>query len=193
MSFELPALPYAPSALAPLISEETLAYHHGKHHRAYVNKLNQMVEGTPYADMSLEDVVCQSEGGLFNNAAQAWNHAFYWQCLSPNTDQTPQGDCLARIEKHFGTYDDFKAAFTQAALTTFGAGWAWLVVDADNNLAIRSTSNAATPITDGEKPLLTCDVWEHAYYVDTRNDRGAYLEHFWRLTNWAFVAEQMSA
>lgn len=191
MPFELPALPYAKSALAPLISEETLDYHYGKHHRAYVNKLNQMIVDTRFADLSLEEVVCQSEGGMFNNAAQVWNHTFYWQCLSPQTDQAPQGDCLALLEKHFGSFEAFKEAFTQTALTTFGSGWAWLVIDKAGDLAIRSTSNAATPLTEGERPVLTCDVWEHAYYVDTRNDRGAYLDHFWRLTNWAFVSSQI--
>lgn len=192
MTFELPELPYPKSALAPLISEETLEYHYGKHHRAYVTKLNGLIEGTELESASLEEIIMNSTGGLFNNAAQAWNHDFYWKCLSPNLDQKPEGDLLAAINAEFGSFDTFKEQFTQIALTTFGSGWAWLVQTEQDSLAIRSTSNAENPMTSGEKPLLTCDVWEHAYYIDTRNDRGAYLKHFWQLANWEFVNSNRS-
>lgn len=193
MTFELPALPYAKEALAPHISAETLDYHHGKHHAAYVNKLNAMIEGTEYSSMSLEEIIMKSEGGIFNNAAQVWNHTFYWHCMAPNAGGEPTGALAEAITAAFGSFAEFKAAFTQAAMTRFGSGWAWLVQSEDGQLQITSTANAENPMTDGLKPLMTCDVWEHAYYIDTRNDRGAYLNHFWNLVNWDYISQQFSA
>ena len=193
MTFELPALPYAKEALAPHISAETLEYHHGKHHAAYVNKLNAMIEGTEYSSMSLEEIIMKSEGGIFNNAAQVWNHTFYWHCMAPNAGGEPTGALAEAITAAFGSFAEFKAAFTQAAMTRFGSGWAWLVQSEDGQLQITSTANAENPMTDGLKPLMTCDVWEHAYYIDTRNDRGAYLNHFWNLVNWDYISQQFSA
>lgn len=193
MTFELPALPYAKEALAPHISAETLEYHHGKHHAAYVNKLNAMIEGTEYSSMSLEEIIMKSEGGIFNNAAQVWNHSFYWHCMAPNAGGEPTGALAEAITAAFGSFAEFKAAFTQAAMTRFGSGWAWLVQSEDGQLQITSTANAENPMTDGLKPLMTCDVWEHAYYIDTRNDRGAYLNHFWNLVNWDYISQQFSA
>ena len=193
MTFELPALPYAKEALAPYISAETLDYHHGKHHAAYVNKLNAMIEGTEYSSMSLEEIIMKSEGGIFNNAAQVWNHTFYWHCMAPNAGGEPTGALAEAITAAFGSFAEFKAAFTQAAMTRFGSGWAWLLQSEDGQLQITSTANAENPMTDGLKPLMTCDVWEHAYYIDTRNDRGAYLNHFWNLVNWDYISQQFSA
>lgn len=192
MSFTLPDLPYARDALAPHISAETLDYHYGKHHKTYVDKLNGMVEGTQYADMSLEEVVRNSEGGVFNNAAQIWNHTFYWNCLSPNGGGEPTGELAAAITRDFGSFEAFRDQFSQTAINTFGSGWAWLVQNPDGTLALVSTSNAETPLTGEAKPLLTCDVWEHAYYVDYRNARPSYVEAFWHLVNWEFVASQMN-
>lgn len=192
MSFTLPDLPYARDALAPHISAETLDYHYGKHHKTYVDKLNGMVEGTQYADMSLEEVIRSSSGGVFNNAAQIWNHTFYWNCLSPNGGGEPTGDLAAAIARDFGSFEAFRDQFSQTAINTFGSGWAWLVQNPDGTLALVSTSNAETPLTGEAKPLLTCDVWEHAYYVDYRNARPAYVEAFWHLVNWEFVASQMN-
>ena len=192
MSFTLPDLPYARDALAPHISAETLDYHYGKHHKSYVDKLNGMVEGTQYADMSLEEVIRSSSGGVFNNAAQIWNHTFYWNCLSPNGGGEPTGDLAAAIARDFGSFEAFRDQFSQTAINTFGSGWAWLVQNPDGTLALVSTSNAETPLTGEAKPLLTCDVWEHAYYVDYRNARPAYVEAFWHLVNWEFVASQMN-
>ena len=190
MPFELPALPYDRTSLAPYISEETLDFHYGKHHQSYVTNLNKLTEGTPFADQSLEHIICHADGGIFNNAAQVWNHTFYWSCLSPEGGGAPEGALLAAIEKAFGSFDDFKTAFTKAAATQFGAGWAWLWQTPEGKLEIGSTANAGNPLTSGNKPLLTCDVWEHAYYIDTRNNRPQYIEHFWALVNWSFVAEQ---
>ena len=188
MSFTLPALPYAMDALAPTISQETLEYHYGKHHQAYVTNLNKLVENTEFASMSLEDVILKSEGGMFNNAAQVYNHSFYWNCMSPNGGGTPSGALAEAIDTTFGSFDAFQAQFSQTAATTFGSGWAWLIQNKDGSLAIVSTSNAGTPLTTGQTPLLTCDVWEHAYYVDYRNARPAYIKAFWSLVNWNFVA-----
>jgi Fe-Mn family superoxide dismutase len=180
-----PALPYAKNALAPYISESTMDYHYNKHLKAYFDKLNSLTAGTQYADMSLEAIIQQSEGAIFNNAAQAWNHIFYWDSLSPKIDQTPTGELLNAIQRDFGSVDTFKNQFTQAALNTFGSGWAWLVRAENGKLQIMSTSNAHTPIeTPGLTPLLTCDVWEHAYYLDTQNNRASYLDHFWKVCNW---------
>jgi Fe-Mn family superoxide dismutase len=193
MTFSLPALPYEMDALAPHISKETLEYHYGKHHNTYVVNLNNLVKGTAQENASLEDIVRNSTGGIFNNAAQVWNHTFYWHCLSPNGGGEPTGDLLAAINKNFGSFDEFKAQFSQTAITTFGSGWAWLVKKTDGSLALVSTSNAQTPLTDDSAiPLMTCDVWEHAYYIDYRNARPNYLEAFWQLVNWDFVAENFA-
>jgi len=189
MSFTLPALPYAMDALAPHISKETLEYHYGKHHQTYVTNLNKLIAGTPFEEQSLEDVIKTASGGLFNNAAQVWNHTFYWHCLSPQGGSEPTGELKEAIDSAFGSFAAFKEQFTQTALTTFGSGWAWLVKDDKQQLKIVSTSNAATPMTSGQVALLTCDVWEHAYYIDYRNARPEYLSAFWNLVNWDFVAK----
>jgi Fe-Mn family superoxide dismutase len=191
MVHELPALPYAKNALEPHISEETLEFHYGKHHQTYVTNLNNLVPGTEFESMSLEDIVKKSSGGIFNNAAQVWNHSFYWNCLSPNGGGEPAGDLAEAINAKFGSFAAFKDEFTKTAVTTFGSGWAWLVQNDDGGLEVVSTSNAGTPMTAGKKALLTCDVWEHAYYVDYRNARPKYVEAFWNLVNWDFVAKQM--
>jgi len=193
MSIELPALPYARDALAPTISEETIDYHYGKHHNAYVVNLNKMIEGTADADKSLEDIIKSSTGGVFNNAAQIWNHTFYWNSLSPNGGGAPTGELASAIDAAFGSFDEFKAKFTASAAGNFGSGWTWLVKNADGSLAIVNTSNADTPITDeGITPLLTVDVWEHAYYVDYRNARPEYLKNFWEIANWEFAAANLA-
>jgi len=189
MSIELPALPYARDALAPRISEETIDYHYGKHHNAYVNNLNGMIEGTEHANKSLEEIVKTSSGGMFNNAAQIWNHTFYWNSLSPNGGGKPDGDLAAAIDSAFGSFEEFQAKFTASAGGNFGSGWTWLVKNGSGTLEIVNTSNADTPITDDSlTPLLTVDVWEHAYYVDYRNARPEYLKNFWELANWEFAA-----
>ena len=188
MAHELPALPYAMDALAPHISKETLEYHYGKHHNAYVTNLNNMIGGTDFESASLEDVVRNAEGGMFNNAAQIWNHTFYWHCLSPNGGGEPTGELADAINKAFGSYDAFKDEFTKKAVTLFGSGWAWLVRRDDGSVAIEQTTNADTPLTGADTPLLTCDVWEHAYYVDYRNARPDYVKAFWSLVNWDFAS-----
>lgn len=192
MAFELPELPYEKTALEPHISAETLEYHHGKHHKTYVDKLNGMVEGTDMATKSLEDVVKAATGGIFNNAAQVWNHTFYWNCLSPNGGGAPDGELAAKINEAFGSVDKFKDEFTNSAIGNFGSGWTWLVQKQDGSVAIVNTDDADTPLTDDSvTPLLTVDVWEHAYYIDYRNARPKYLEAFWALVNWDFVASNM--
>ncbi len=194
MTFELPALPYDKNALEPYISEETLEYHYGKHHQTYVTNLNNLVEGTELQDQTLEDIIRQSSGGVFNNAAQVWNHTFYWNCLSPKSAKKPEGELAAAIERDFGSFENFKEQFTKTAVTTFGSGWAWLVQDSSGKLSLRSTSNAACPLTEeGITPLLTCDVWEHAYYIDYRNARPKYVDAFWSLVNWDFVKSNFQA
>ena len=191
---KLPDLPYPTDALSPYIGEQTLSLHWGKHHRGYVNKLNTLIEGTSLADADLEAIVMNSSGPLFNNAAQTWNHNLYWRCMSPSFDQAPEGDLRDAICRDFGSFDQFKTQFSEAALKTFGSGWVWLVCTADGKLAIMSTPNAENPLTHGNpKTLLACDVWEHAYYLDTQNDRGKYLDHFFAVTNWGFVHEQFLA
>lgn len=192
MAFELPKLPYALDALSPHISRETLEYHYGKHHQTYVDNLNKLIPNTEFEKLSLEDIIKRSSGGVFNNAAQVWNHTFYWHCLSPVTNQQPKNDLLSAINQAFGSLEQFKEKFTQTALTTFGSGWAWLVKNSNNKLEIVSTSNAGTPMTENKNALLTCDVWEHAYYIDYRNARAKYVEHFWNLVNWQFVIENFS-
>jgi superoxide dismutase, Fe-Mn family len=189
MEHTLPALPYEQNALEPHISKETLEFHYGKHHQTYVTNLNNLIKGTEFADMSLEDIIKKSSGGIFNNAAQIWNHTFYWNGLSPNGGGQPSGKLADAINSTFGSFDKFKEEFTKTAVTTFGSGWGWLVKNADGSLALVSTSNAGNPMTSGQTPLLTCDVWEHAYYIDYRNARPKYVEAFWNLVNWDFVAK----
>jgi Fe-Mn family superoxide dismutase len=192
MPFTLPKLPYAMDALLPYISQETLEYHYEKHHNAYVVNLNKLVTDTEFASMSLEEIIKKSSGPVFNNAAQVWNHTFYWHCLSPNGGGEPTGTVAQAINTAFGSFAAFKEQFSQAAISTFGSGWAWLVQDQQGQLKIISTSNAGTPMTEGLIPLLTCDVWEHAYYIDYRNLRVDYVSAFWNLINWTFVAKQMN-
>ncbi len=193
MTFELPTLPYAMDALEPYISQETLEYHYGKHHQAYVNKLNAMLPDSEFENAPLEDIIKESFGGLFNNAAQIWNHTFYWHSLSPNGGGEPEGDVLAIINASFGDFATFKEKFSAAAMNRFGSGWAWLVKNSDGTFEITSTENADTPMTEDKSALLTCDDWEHAYYVDTRNDRAKYIDNFWHLVNWEFVANNLNA
>ena len=192
MAIELPALPYDRTALAPHISAETIDFHYGKHHQTYVTNLNNQIKGTDFEAMDLEAIIRKAQGGMFNNAAQIWNHTFYWNCLSPNGGGEPMGTLADAITAAFGSFAAFKEQFTQTALTTFGSGWAWLVQRQDGTLALVSTPNAATPLTGSDKPLLTCDVWEHAYYIDYRNARAKYVEAFWNLVNWDYVAAQMA-
>ena len=188
MAFELPALPYAKDALVPHISAETLEFHHGKHHKTYVDKLNGLVPGTEFEGKSLEDVVKSSSGPVFNNAAQIWNHTFYWHCLSPNGGGAATGAVAEAINAAFGSFDKFKEDFTNSAINNFGSSWTWLVKKADGSVAIVNTSNAATPLTDASvTPILTVDLWEHAYYIDYRNARPTYMNAFWALVNWEFV------
>ena len=191
MAIELPALPYDRAALEPHISAETIDFHYSKHHQTYVTNLNNLIAGTEFESADLESIVRKAQGGMFNNAAQVWNHSFYWNCLKPNGGGAPTGKLAEAIDAAFGSFDAFKAEFSKTAIGTFGSGWAWLVQRADGSLALVSTSNAATPLTGTDKPLLTCDVWEHAYYVDYRNARPKYVEAFWNLVNWDFVSGQM--
>jgi Fe-Mn family superoxide dismutase len=191
MAIELPPLPYARDALAPLLSAETLDVHHGKHHRAYVTQVNEAIEGGEFASAPLETIVKQASGRLFDSAAQAWNHAFYWRCLDPRGGGEPTGKLADAIRKSFGGFAPFQEQFTKSCLSHFGSGWGWLVAQPDGRLVITTTPNAATPLTTGGRALLTCDVWEHAYYIDHRNDRAAYLAAFWKLVNWRFAAGQI--
>ena len=192
MAIELPPLPWARDALAPHISAETIDYHYGKHHQTYVTNLNNQIKGTEFENMALEEIVRKASGGMFNNAAQIWNHTFYWNCLKPNGGGEPSGRLADAINKAFGGFAQFKDEFTKTSVGTFGSGWGWLVQRPDGSLALASTSNAGTPITGADRPLLTCDVWEHAYYIDYRNARPKYVEAFWSLVNWDFVASQMA-
>ena len=193
MAIELPALPYEQNALEPHISAETLSFHYGKHHNTYVVKLNGLIGGTEFENKSLEEIVKSSSASIFNNAAQIWNHTFYWNSLSPNGGGEPSGDLLAAINSNFGSFDEFKAKFTDSAINNFGSSWTWLVKNADGSLAIVNTSNAATPLTDeGVTPLITVDLWEHAYYIDYRNVRPNYLNGFWALANWDFAQANFS-
>ena len=189
MTFELPALPYAQDALEPHISAETLDFHHGKHHAAYVANQNKMVPGTEFEGKSLEEIVKSAPaGGIFNNAAQVWNHSFYWQCMGPGAGGAPSGDLAGAIDAAFGSFADFKEKFTASAVGNFGSGWTWLVKNDDGSVEILNTGNAGSALTSGKTPLLVIDVWEHAYYVDTRNARPKYVENWWSLVNWDFVA-----
>lgn len=187
MSHVLPPLPYAMDALQPTISKETLEYHYGKHHQAYVTNLNNLIKDTEFANMTLEDTIMKSNGGVFNNAAQIWNHTFYWNCLTPKSSGQPGGKLAYAIDKAFGSFEEFKKRFSQTSVTTFGSGWGWLIKNAQGELELMSTSNADLPMKHGKKALLTCDVWEHAYYIDYRNMRPTYVEKFWGIVNWDFV------
>ncbi len=191
MEHKLPNLPYAMEALVPLISKETLEYHYGKHHATYVANLNKFIVGTEFENMSLENIVQKATGPIFNNAAQIWNHTFYWNCLMPSGGGEPNGIVSKAIADNFGSFTKFRDEFTKTAIGTFGSGWAWLSKTADGKLTIESTSNAGTPLKDNKVPLLTCDVWEHAYYIDYRNNRAAYVEGFWKLVNWSFVEKNL--
>ena len=190
---ELPKLPYKRDALEPHISLRTIDYHYGQHHAGYVKNLNNLIEGSPFENMDLEAIVRKSEGSIFNNAAQVWNHTFYWHCMTPAENTTPQAILLKSIERDFGSYDNFKQLFIKQAATLFGSGWLWLVADKNGKLSLLQTSNADTPLIQEElTPLLTCDVWEHAYYLDQQNQRLAYLNEFWQIINWRFVEKRLS-
>jgi Fe-Mn family superoxide dismutase len=189
---KLPDLPYPKNALEPHISAETLEYHYGKHHAAYVEKLNNQLAGSDFEPASLEDIIKQASGGIFNNAAQTWNHTFYWNCLSPDGGGKPQGDLSKTIDETFDSFEKFRDRFSEAAATNFGSGWTWLVKTPDGQLEIVNTGNAGNPMTEDKQPLLTCDVWEHAYYIDYRNARPKYIEAFWNIVNWDFVAQNFN-
>lgn len=190
MKHSLPQLPYRQDSLAPVMSAETLDFHYGKHLQTYIDNLNKLIAGTPFEDMELEDIVRKSEGGIFNNAAQAWNHTFFFLSLTPEPSEIP--DSLAqRLARDFGSVEAFKEAFAKAAVTLFGSGWAWLVEDSDGKLSIVQESNAGNPMTKGLKPLLTVDVWEHAYYIDYRNRRAAFVEEWWKIVDWKKVADRL--
>ncbi len=191
MAFELPKLPYALDALEPYISNQTLEFHYGKHHQAYVNNLNNLIPGTEFENASLEEIVKKATGGIFNNGAQVWNHTFYWHSLKPNGGGLPNGKLLDAINAAFGSFDEFKQKFSTAAATLFGSGWAWLVKTADGSLAIVQESNAGNPLRNGLTPLLTCDVWEHAYYIDQQNKRPDYIASFWNLVDWDAVSSRL--
>ena len=187
----LPELEYPLEALSPFMSAETLRYHHGRHHAAYVTKLNTLIQGTQFENASLEDIVMRSHGPLFNNAAQAWNHAFFWRGLSPRGGGDPGGDLARKIDESFGGADALRQAFTKAALEKFGSGWTWLTLGRNGRLTVSNTNDADTPLRFGDRPLLVCDVWEHAYYIDYRNERAKYLEAFWKIVNWKFAQENL--
>ncbi len=189
MEHALPALPYPLDGLQPHISKETLEFHYGKHHQTYVTNLNNLIKGTEFESASLEEIVKKSSGGVFNNSAQIWNHTFYWNSLSPKGGGAPSGALAAAIDKKWGSFDAFKEAFTKSAVGNFGSSWTWLVKKADGSLDIVNTSNAATPVTTADTPLITCDLWEHAYYIDYRNRRPDYLGAFWSLVNWDFASK----
>lgn len=200
--FQLPTLPYELNALAPILSEETLNYHYGKHHQTYITNLNNLIAGdfSQYVNHSLEAIIAKSftekHAGVFNNAAQVWNHTFYWLSLTPTAKASEAAispELMQAISKQWGDFEGFKKAFHALSLATFGSGWAWLVKKSDGSLALASTSNAHTPLTDGDTPLLTCDVWEHAYYVDYRNQRAGYVEKFWQIVDWAVVSQRFAA
>ena len=191
MAFSLPPLPYEMNALEPHISIETLEFHYGKHHQTYINNLNGLVEGTENANRTLDEIIMNSQGGLFNNAAQVWNHTFYWNCMGPNGGGDPTGSVADAINKAFGSFADFKDQFSKSAATNFGSGWTWLVQNSNGDVEIQNTSNAGCPMTSSAKAILTIDVWEHAYYVDKRNARPAYIESWWNLVNWDYVNSQL--
>ncbi|MBQ9312197.1 MAG: superoxide dismutase [Bacteroidales bacterium] len=188
--FELSPLPYSMDALEPHVSKTTLEFHYGKHHQTYVNTLNSLIEGTKYENLSLEEIIKTSDGGIFNNAAQVWNHTFYWNCLTPNKQELQEGSLKLAIERDFGSFDNFKVEFTNKCLTLFGSGWCWLVKDNAGKLSIVQKTNAGNPLTENQKPILVCDVWEHAYYLDKQNARTKYIESFFELINWNFTQQQ---
>jgi len=190
MKFELPPLNYSPDALMPQISPETIEYHHGKHHLAYVNNLNNLLPGTPYEEASLETMIKKAEGGIFNNAAQIWNHTFYFATFSPTPKKEPHGTLARAIESEFGSFAGFTEAFTKAATTLFGSGWAWLCMKPDGRLTISQEQNAGNPMRSGLVPLMTCDVWEHAYYIDYRNKRPDYIKNFMELLDWNVIGDR---
>ena len=192
MEHKLPPLPYSMDALQPHISKETLEFHYGKHHQAYLTNLNNLIKGTEFESASLEDIIRKASSGIFNNAAQVWNHTFYWNCLSPKGGGAPTGALGAAIDKQWGSFAAFKEAFSKSAVGNFGSGWTWLVKKANASVDVVNTSNAATPLTGTDKPLMTCDVWEHAYYIDYRNARPKYVESFWNLVNWDFVSKNFA-
>ena len=193
MEHKLPDLPYDKSALAPYISAETLEFHHGKHHATYVTNLNKLIVGTEYASKTLEEIIKSAPaGGIFNNAAQIWNHTFYWNCLAPKAGGEPTGPLADAIKSTFGSFAEFKEKFAQTSINTFGSGWGWLVKNKDGKLELTSTSNAGCPLTAGATPILTCDVWEHAYYIDYRNLRAKYVENFWSVVNWGFASKNFN-
>lgn len=192
MTHTLPKLPYTMDALTPIISQETMEYHYGKHHQAYVNNLNKLIPGTEFESAQLEDIVKGATGSIYNNAAQVWNHSFYWNCLTPTGNGKPNGRLAQALETGFGSLETFIKKFSETAITTFGSGWAWLVQNPDGSLAVESTSNAGNPLTTGKKPLLTMDVWEHAYYIDYRNARAKYVESLWEIVDWGFVKSNFS-
>lgn len=191
MKFNLPTLSYDRKALEPHISAETIDFHYGKHHQAYINNLNNLIEDTEFSDMDLEDIILNAEGGLFNNAAQAWNHTFYFGQFSPDTQNVPSGNIASLIDKNFGSFEAFKVVFSKAASTLFGSGWAWLVLDETGGLVIMQTVNAANPLTEGLTPLMVCDVWEHAYYIDYRNKRPDYINSFWKIIDWSIIEKRL--
>lgn len=192
MTFDLPKLPFAKDALKPYFSEETIDYHYGKHHQTYVTNLNKLISGTEFEKKSLLEIIKTSNDGIFNNAAQHLNHSFYWECLTPNSDPEPSEPLLTMISQTFGSFEKFKEEFNKSALALFGSGWTWLVKNKSGAIAIINTSNANTPIVNDYIPLLTCDVWEHAYYIDYRNARAKYLENYWKIINWKFVSQNFS-
>ena len=187
MKHELLPLPWAKNALEPYISQQTIEFHYGKHHQTYVNNLNNLIVGTPFENSSLEDIILKAEGGIFNNGAQVWNHTFYWNCLMPNGRSEPQGELAKAIQREFGSFEAFKEKFSAAAVSLFGSGWAWLVKNPDGHLEIIQESNAGNPLRKGKTPLLSCDVWEHAYYLDKQNRRADYVADFWKMINWEAV------
>lgn len=190
MSFELPKLNYELDALEPVISKQTMEFHYGKHHQAYVNNLNNLIVGTEFENATLDEIVMKSTGGIFNNGAQVWNHTFYFNQFAKDGCDEPRGELKNAIDKAFGSFDAFKEQFAKAAVTLFGSGWAWLVVTPEGGLEIVQTSNAANPMTSGKKPILTCDVWEHAYYLDKQNLRPKYVEDFWKIVDWKIISDR---
>ncbi|MBP9706717.1 MAG: superoxide dismutase [Fe] [Oligoflexales bacterium] len=191
MTIKLPELPYSMDALQPHLSKETLEFHYGKHHNTYVVKLNELTKGGEFENATLEEMILKAHGPIFNNAAQVWNHTFYWNCLSPKGGGEPKGPLAEAIKSSFGSFATFKEQFTSSSVTLFGSGWAWLVKKGDGKLAIVQEGNAGNPMTKDMRPILTCDVWEHAYYIDYRNARPKYLESFWSLVNWDFAGRQL--
>ncbi|NLJ07772.1 MAG: superoxide dismutase [Sphingobacteriales bacterium] len=191
MMIILPELPFEKNALEPVISSKTIEFHYGKHHQAYVTNLNNLIKGTDFENMMLDDIVCKSTGAIFNNAAQVWNHTFYWESFSPDSESIPQGLILEKIILNFGSFDEFRQKFSNACISLFGSGWVWLVQKTDGTLDILQESNAGTPLTKGFTPLLTCDVWEHAYYLDYQNRRADYVSAFWRIVNWDKVNSRL--